>query len=175
MLPVQPDDIETLGVAWIASQVLRSICQEATATAPLETGGILLGYWSESPVAPVITYAIGPGPAAKHERSRFVPDHEFHEIEVARLWNSNPAIQYLGDWHSHPGAAGYLSEPDFATLRRIAKSRKARAPRPLMVILEHGPWNPVAWSLRSRTEYLVWKSFVIERWTVRPFGTRYSA
>src|SRR5687768_12523634 len=84
-MPSLQPDIKSVGVAWIASRVLRSISREASSAAPFETGGILLGYWSHPPVAPVITQAVGPGPNATHEHTRFVPDYDFHESEVARL------------------------------------------------------------------------------------------
>lgn len=170
MSPLQPD-IAASGTAWIMSSVLSSLCDEADSTAPRETGGIVLGYWSESTAEPVITQAIGPGPHAVHEHDRFVPDYAFHESEVARLHlQSNYSLQYLGDWHSHPGSAGYLSSRDHATLCRIATSRKAKAPHPLMLILAYGPkWEPVAWTLCQRVTNSTRRSFKLERWHVATF------
>lgn len=170
MFPLQPD-IAVSGTMWVSCGVLSVLWQEATSTAPRETGGILLGYWSESPAVPVVTHAIGPGPFAKHERDRFVPDHDFHESEIARLYRqSKCTLQYLGDWHSHPSNPGCLSNADYMTLCRIASSRKARAPRPLMLILAYGPrWEPVAWSLCRRKKILAIGSFVVERWSVATF------
>jgi integrative and conjugative element protein (TIGR02256 family) len=171
VFPLQPD-VDAAGTAWISKRVLASLTQIASAAAPLETGGILLGYWSESATAPVITGNIGPGPRAKHEQSRFVPDHDYQESEVAKLYyESNCTLQYLGDWHSHPGNAGYMSSTDFDTLRRIAVSRKARAPRPLMLILAYGPrWEPVVWSLQRKTRFGIVRGFAVERWQVAPFA-----
>jgi integrative and conjugative element protein (TIGR02256 family) len=169
MPPLQPD-IKASGTAWVSAEVLSFLVQEANAAAPLETGGVLLGYWSESSTEPVVTQAVGPGPQAIHTRERFMPDHRFHESEVARLCNQNPALQYLGDWHSHPGAAGYLSSLDYSTLRKIAVSRAARAPRPLMIILGFGPrWQPVTWSLRKKPRCFVFPKYVVERWKVSTF------
>jgi integrative and conjugative element protein (TIGR02256 family) len=168
MPPLSPDLMST-GTAWISGAVVRSIQSEATTRAPDETGGVLLGYWSNSPVAPVITQALGPGPNAQHARKSFVPDQEFHESEIARLWRSNRHLQYLGDWHSHPNAPGSLSDADIQTLRRIAASRLARAPRPLMLILAEGPpWNPVLWSL-CRIGKLLFRRYQVERWDLRAF------
>lgn len=172
-MPHRPLVVTAPGTAWLSSAVLASISREADVAVPCETGGVLLGYWSESPVEPVITHVVGPGPLAKHARDSFVPDHRFHNSEVARLCEVNPTLQYLGDWHTHPGAAGYLSTADYATLRKIAVSRTARAPRPLMLILGFGPrWEPVAWSLRKKKKCLVLPSFVIERWNITTFEQR---
>ena len=171
MYPLQPAGASAVGYAWIATSVLDALSSEATVAAPLETGGVLLGYWSESPVAPVITHRIGPGPSAVHETHRFVPDHRFQELEVARLYReSSGQLQYLGDWHTHPNNAGYLSRKDRRTLRRIARSPEARATRPLMLILAYGPeWHPVVWSIRERQVCQVWTSFRTEQWAVRAF------
>ena len=42
---------------------------EARDWTPLETGGILMGYWSLTGSEVVITHTIGAGPAAIHRRS----------------------------------------------------------------------------------------------------------
>lgn len=169
MFPVQPE-LAATGTAWISSAVLEFLRREADSAAPLETGGVLLGYWSEAPTSPVVTHVLGPGPQAIHEHDRFVPDYEFHDREVARLYRkSNGGLAYIGDWHSHPGNPGYLSKSDYATLCRIAASPTARAPRPLMVILAFGPaWEPVVWAARIK-RILLLRKFTIEQWNVLAF------
>lgn len=169
MFPLQPE-LAATGTAWIASEVLEFLRREADSAAPLETGGVLLGYWSEAPTSPVVTHALGPGPNAIHEQNRFVPDYDFHEREIARLYRAaDSALAYLGDWHSHPRSPGYLSKSDCATLCRIASSRAARAPRPLMIILAFGPeWEPVVWAARTKRT-LLRRKFTIERWNPLAF------
>jgi integrative and conjugative element protein (TIGR02256 family) len=116
---------------WIARAQLVEMMAEADAKHPLETGGVLLGYEGETEEkgsgaevsALVVTATVGPGPGAIHERHRFVPDHEFHRAAVARFYESSGRIcRYLGDWHTHPGAAAYMSSADAHTLERIATS-----------------------------------------------------
>lgn len=128
---------------------------------PLETGGILLGYQAGEGQDLVVTHTVGPGPKAVHKRGRFVPDHRYQSVEIARLYAEQPsseshALAYLGDWHTHPGSLAYLSGQDKATLRRIALTKSARAPQPVMIILgqsslsrnspsQNAPWQPMAW------------------------------
>jgi integrative and conjugative element protein (TIGR02256 family) len=114
----------------------------------LETGGILMGYWTDEFMI-VATHCIGPGPNATHERHRFSPDHEWHVDEVARHYAASGRVEtYLGDWHTHPdeSCAG-LSRLDRAAMRRIAASPDARAPAPLMMVLIGAPedWRYSAW------------------------------
>jgi integrative and conjugative element protein (TIGR02256 family) len=149
---------------WLCEEVYRQVSKEAEYYAPLETGGVLLGYWSSNGELPVVTSFLGPGPKAVHSRRGFVPDQSFHLRGIAELYSaSGRRLTYLGDWHTHPGNAAYLSATDLRTLRKIASEPKARAPRPVMMVLAPGPvWRASAWrgevaTLRQRrTKFTVW-------------------
>jgi integrative and conjugative element protein (TIGR02256 family) len=131
---------------WLPQSVWFVLVQEANRMAPLETGGLLTGYATDDGEL-VITGAVGPGPNAIHERYRFVPDYDFHECELARLYSeSGRRLQYLGDWHTHPGGGATLSDTDRTALKNIAQATEARNPRPVMLILAPGPeWQAGAW------------------------------
>lgn len=121
---------------WIAREVLREIRLEALSTAPLETGGMLLGYRPPAEKPIVVERMIGPGPNAHHALTRFEPDGPWQEQELAELYlRSARRTTYLGDWHSHPRAAAIPSELDRRTARAISRHREARARRPLMLIM----------------------------------------
>lgn len=133
----------------LPKSLFASIKGEADRVFPLETGGILIGCWTSEHSASIEQH-IGPGPRAIHKRSSFAPDYDYHEAEVARLYEQSLGrLTYLGDWHTHPRGGSYLSPRDRATLRRIAKSREARTPTPLMAIMSGGdPWKFAVWSGR---------------------------
>jgi integrative and conjugative element protein (TIGR02256 family) len=125
--------------AWLLTAVAHAMCDEAARTFPLETGGVLMGYWAVEYSELVITHATGPGPKAIHGAHSFIPDYEYQEAEIARLYEeSGRASTYLGDWHSHPLEGVYLSSRDKRTLRRIAKHAAARAPVPVMAVIGGG-------------------------------------
>lgn len=136
---------------WLPRLALRAMQEEGDSKAPLETGGILMGYWVTPVDAVVITGVIGPGPKAVHARSRFVPDAEYQEAEVARVYRTSGRLHtYLGDWHTHPRMAAYLSGTDRRTLCKIARTpgARSRVPGPLMAVLAGGaPWELRAWYL----------------------------
>ncbi len=138
--------------AWIAEEVWQAMLAEVERAFPNETGGVLMGYWTVSGTDVVVTHMVGPGPLAMHRRTSFVPDADYHEQEIARLYNAaNRQSTYLGDWHSHPNAAAYLSPQDKRTLRRIAEHPDARAPRPVMAIMAGAtPWRVGMWALTRR-------------------------
>lgn len=137
---------KTQAVVWLSKSVLCQLAAEANRMAPLESGGVLLGYHAESGEA-VITDCRGPGPNAVHERFYFLPDQEYHAREIKDAYErSTRRLHYLGDWHSHPGGTAKLSRSDRSTLKRIASFPPARAPRPLMLVIAPGPtWNPVVY------------------------------
>lgn len=138
---------------WVAASVVDRLHLLATAAAPEETGGLLLGYTSPDGTK-VVRDAIGPGPGASHAHATFEPDHDWQTRELEwRYLESDGVLGYLGDWHSHPGAAGAPSRRDLGTMRLIAHAEDARAPQPLMGIVEvwaDGPprlrmwlWDPL--------------------------------
>lgn len=138
--------------AWVATAARELMEAEARRRSPLETGGVLMGYWAEDQSAVVIADVVGPGPKAVHKRTSFVPDHLYQEREVERIYKeSGRRITYLGDWHSHPGGPMMLSVVDRLTQLRIGLQQTARAPRALMAIIAGGqPWTVGVWQLTRR-------------------------
>jgi integrative and conjugative element protein (TIGR02256 family) len=130
---------------WLPASVLESMRAEADRSAPNETGGLLVGYWSGDTA--VVVSTIGPGPRAKHRRTWFEPDGEWQNAELARVYEVSGRVHtYVGDWHSHPGARAEMSETDRATMFAIAADADARAPRAITVILGGAsPWDVRAW------------------------------
>jgi len=145
------------GRIWISREVLAAMIAECDRAAPAETGGVLMGYRADDTDERVATHVIGPGPNAVHEDIRFVPDHDYQLAEIAQLYEmSERRLDYLGDWHSHPDAEGYLSKKDLETLNRIAWSRAARTENPVMLVMAgRKGWNPFAW-IHWRSSVPIW-------------------
>ena len=139
---------------WISREHALEIVRLAVQEAPRETGGVLMGYWTVDGSDVVITHVVGPGAAALHTPTRFVPDHDAHLRQIAAIYFESDRIStYLGDWHSHPGGRSVLSARDRRTLRRIAATRSARTDCPLMGIVagdEEEDWHLAVWILGRR-------------------------
>lgn len=155
---------------WIAGCQFEELETEAIEKSPLETGGVLLGYWgTDNQSDAIVTHIIGPGPKAIHCKTRFVPDHEFQLAQLSKIYEeSGRQTQYLGDWHTHPGGTGYPSEQDRTTIFRIARCRTARVQRPIMLIVYGGPcWSAYAWQcLRPK---LLCRNGVVQRIAIEIF------
>ena len=65
----------------------------------IETGGQLFGFITETG-APVVCYAIGPGPNANHQSTFFNQDTEYLQNTYNKL-NRRYGLRYIGEWHSH--------------------------------------------------------------------------
>lgn len=128
--------------------MLSTMAEEATSKQPLETGGVLVGYWANAGEV-VVTSASGPGSEAEHFHHRFRPDHDHQTAWISERYRESRGVEtYLGDWHTHPGTqTAAPSRADRATARRIAAFADARAPRPLTLIMAGGEfaWRPACW------------------------------
>lgn len=162
-------------LAWVYRPVLEFLNLEATAKAPLETGGILMGYFGQSRSVPVILRATGPGPRAVHLRDHYRPDPGYDESQIATIYReSGGLITYLGDWHTHLTPFTGLSRRDRRTLRRIARCKSARVEMPLMLILSYDDeWELAVWQGRLHRSYIWSGHLSTARLTMRLFTGDY--
>lgn len=122
--------------AWLHRSALDAMLEETLARAPLETGGMLLGYRPTETDDVVITEVTGPGPGAHHGRRRFRPDGRWQQRRLAEAYASSGRITtFVGDWHCHPDEHPVPSRRDLRTARRTSRRKAARAPHPAMIIV----------------------------------------
>jgi integrative and conjugative element protein (TIGR02256 family) len=121
-------------MCWLSREALNAMVGEGERTFPMETGGLLMGYWGEG--SPVVTHVIGPGPNANHFRCNFEPDYQWQTDAVEKFYKANDGrITYLGDWHTHPCGPTDMSGTDKRAIQNIKDHKEAYAPTPLMIIL----------------------------------------
>lgn len=143
---------------WLEPSCWEEMVTEARRHGRLETGGVLLGW--RNGVDVVVSHVVGPGPDAQHDRTAFHPDSAWQAATIGELYEeSGRRLEYLGDWHTHPGGRPWPSRRDERTLRRIAVASEARCPDPIMVILGIGAaddaaaWVAGAFVLRGRPRW----------------------
>ncbi|WP_083742113.1 Mov34/MPN/PAD-1 family protein [Bradyrhizobium mercantei] len=158
---------------WLSAQILSSLRTEADRQFPLETGGALIGYWSDADTV-VVTEFVGPGPDSVHRRYSYQHDHEWEASQIALHYHrSGRSHVYIGDWHTHPEArSGDLSGTDRRSIRRVIKSREARARRPLMVVLFGKPehWTPSVWVSTLKPRWAWRQQLLIEETKLQLFS-----
>lgn len=144
-------DLPLKRFCWLAGSAWKDMTREAQEKYPLETGGVLVGYWLEDGRDVVVTAISGPGPKAIHAEWEFTPDYIFHDEFVAATYaRSGRRYVYLGDWHTHPDGGTKLSPVDKSTLRGISRSPHARIVTPVMAIVasDAGDWQASFWNYR---------------------------
>lgn len=121
-------------IVWLGNGIAEDLLYQAERWDPLETGGVLLGWRSPGHVC--VTNIVGPEPTAHHTETSFVPDAVWQAEQIGQLYAaSGRRLAYLGDWHTHPGAAPVPSPRDIQTLYSIAQHPSARCPQPIMIII----------------------------------------
>lgn len=131
---------------WVDRGLLRQLAAAAEGAAPDETGGVLLGWRNGD--ALVIDRVVDAGPGAERWPMGMRPDADYQALMIAEAFEeSDGAVTYLGDWHSHPGTMAIPSRRDRKTLRNIATDEDAQCPAPAMLILGTGDqdWEAMAW------------------------------
>lgn len=146
---------------WISDKAFRNMVEEANRAYPMETGGVLVGYFAES--GELVVFAnIGPGPNAVHLKNRFMPDHTWQCEQLEGLFQkSSGTWVYLGDWHTHPDSSPKMSRLDQRTLRSIAKYKQAENPQPLMLIGGYSTpdWDWAGYQYRGNSLVRFWASY----------------
>jgi integrative and conjugative element protein (TIGR02256 family) len=146
-------------VVWLPSHIQHGWIEEAKRYYPLETGGTIMGYWSDDRTA-VVTASIDAGPTAIRTRHNFEPDQEWQLKEIAKTYYASGRREtYLGDWHTHPDAStGRPSFTDRRVLRRIINTPTARTLNPIMVIFhgDESKWETTTWVAEVKARPIIW-------------------
>jgi len=130
----------------VPQSVARVILEETEEHAPLETGGVLLGYRDRRHRELFVSELVAAGPEAVRESHRFHPDGPWQRARIAERYEaSKNTLAYLGDWHSHPKGSG-PSPLDHGTARRISRTARAGCPHPVFLIATN---TREGWELRA--------------------------
>lgn len=118
----------------VESSVLETIEQYSRAHYPKEFGGILMGSYLNSYIDLVISDIIVPD-KYKSSPTKFEPDHKELNIKAKEYFHHfDNKVIYVGDWHSHPNGSNHFSQPDFNSIRDVAKSKSVNIKNPILLI-----------------------------------------
>ena len=115
-----------------------------------ETGGALLGYQSEDN-ALVVSHASGPGPHSELKACSVLIDGEFTTAFANRIHGETLGkVDYVGDWHRHPGWSLRHSSADLEAMMTVADSGAILVPFPISIIYRRVPERTVCYVLQDR-------------------------
>ena len=131
----QDSDLRARLLAPVLEAMLR-ICRSAGC---VETGGILVGYYTQDLDCAIITRVSAVPKDSRHAAAVFVRGTAGLRPWLRRLWERKRREYYLGEWHFHPMASPYPSPRDISETRRNAKDPKRNCSVPLLVIIGGDP------------------------------------
>jgi len=103
-----------------------------------ETGGILIGRYSENLTTALVTVATPPPIDSRKGFAWFTRGSFGLQALLARLWKHD-RTQYLGEWHYHPFSAPQPSNLDKRSLAEVAKDSKYQCRAPILLIVGGDP------------------------------------
>lgn len=134
----------------LSRAIIKRLLSHCAAAGALETGGILLGHYSEVRDLAVVKRVCGPPPDSVSGRTYFHRGIKGLQRLLDRLWLQKE--YYLGEWHFHPHASPTPSGTDAAQLEAFSKDVTLKCPEPILLIIggdPNGRWQ-VSASVFSR-------------------------
>lgn len=134
---------------------LRALYRFAGEGGRLETGGLLIGAYSEGLHCAVVTEITGPPPDSRRFRTRFERGTQGVPALLKRRWQAKGRrTYYLGEWHLHPGAPPKPSRQDRTQMQAFAEDPQA-CPEPILLLVggsRQKGWQLGVYLFRSGTE-----------------------
>jgi len=117
---------------------MLTLCKE---TANVETGGILVGYYTNNHEWAIVSDVSGPPIGSKRAFSSFVRGIKGLQQWLNDMWDSTNRHYYLGEWHYHPFATPAASYVDVKQIKEHAENGPLNCPEPIMLIVGGNPNN----------------------------------
>lgn len=111
----------------------ETIRDQALAAGGKETGGILIGRYDSSGDVAIVSEATSRPRDSKSGWSWFQRGASGLKDLLRKRWGRGD--YYLGEWHSHPGAAPDPSGNDIDEMRTISRDPTYHCSKPIMVIV----------------------------------------
>jgi integrative and conjugative element protein (TIGR02256 family) len=123
----------------IPSQILQKMLNFCREAKDIETGGIMVGYYSHKHDCAIVIDCSGPPQDSKRGKNYF--HRGIHGLQkwIDKLWSIGQRRYYLGEWHFHPFAAPEPSSVDVSQTRENAENNLYQCPEPVMFILGGSP------------------------------------
>ncbi|QSX23902.1 Mov34/MPN/PAD-1 family protein [Priestia megaterium] len=110
---------------------IQKLCHSAL---PNETGGILIGYYTDECNLAVITKIIKAPSDSKSGPTWFYRGTYGIKQKLDALWKDKKQF-YIGEWHYHPNSSSKLSYQDIKQMTSIANSPSYSCPEPILLIV----------------------------------------
>ena len=114
---------------------MRQIDRECSRSVSVETGGILVGHYTEDGSTAIVTEPLPPPKDSARGGSWFRRGVAGLRGLLAERWESERRSYYVGEWHYHPAGIVEPSGDDLAQMHSIKADPRYRCLEPIMVIV----------------------------------------
>ena len=119
----------------VKSDPWKDIESECIKANGCETGGILIGYYTDERTTAVVTEATAPPKDSSYGRNWFRRGVAGLKALLVGRWNSlGQRTFYIGEWHFHPSVNVEPSKDDYKQMRDISNSLNYHCNEPIMLI-----------------------------------------
>lgn len=125
----------------ISDRDMQHIYELCIKSSPYETGGILLGRYSDDQKWAEVMVVTGAPAGSRHDLHSFTRSGKGIVSLLKESWKSHQ--YYLGEWHYHPNASPQPSGLDLKTMFKLSETERLHCPEPVLLIIGGGPlvWN----------------------------------
>jgi len=127
----------TFAVEFHAS-VLNTLDRHCHQAQSSETGGILVGRYSDDLSLAIVLEATPPPPDSRRGYSWFVRGVNGLRDTLGERWRAEERTYYVGEWHFHPVDHVEPSGDDFSQMREISRAKDYDCREPLLLIVGVG-------------------------------------
>ena len=131
----------------IPSKVVHKMLDLCRESNNIETGGILVGYYSRSRDCAIVTDCSNAPKDSRRGKRFFYRGVYGLQRWLSSLWKLGQRRYYLGEWHFHPFAPADPSVIDLKQMKEDAKDKSYNCPEVLMFIIGGDPANE--WTCHS--------------------------
>lgn len=110
---------------------MQILCE---ASSPNETGGILIGHYTEDNNTAIITEFLTAPSDSDSGFTWFYRGTSGVIQKLNTIWNEKRHY-YIGEWHYHPNSSSSLSNQDIKQMKSISKIKSYNCPEPILLII----------------------------------------
>lgn len=119
---------------FIEDSVYKRLLATQKESHPMETGGIIIGYYDTEYRNAIITECTCPPEDSKASKNHFFRGTKGLKSLLKRKWDEEKEY-YLGEWHLHPGSSPNPSTTDIDQMKKIEYDSKFNCKEPILLIL----------------------------------------
>jgi integrative and conjugative element protein (TIGR02256 family) len=124
----------------ISQSLMNEIHRLCETSLPNETGGILLGSYTENSTCASVSKLLKAPSDSMSGPTWFFRGTKGVKSKLDKLWKQKKQY-YLGEWHYHPNSSSNISSQDINQMNTISNDKAYKCPEPILLIIGGSPFS----------------------------------